>query len=334
VPARHPVAGPTVWHNVDVVATRSWEAELDEHERRVIVDAAERAREHGHDALTVTRDAFALPGLELRLGEWAHALSRGRGFLLIHGFPVDLLDAAATELAYVGLGTHLGRPVGQNAAGDRLTHIRDERLPPGPGKVRLYRTRERQDFHTDGADLIGLLCLHRARSGGQSRIVSSHAIYNEMLRTRPDLIDVLYEPFWWDRQDEQAPGESPWFVLPPLNDVPPHAVDSVPRLFYIGWYLRDAQRHPEVPRLAPQQLEAMAMIEQLANDPTFHLEMDFVPGDIQLLNNGVILHAREAYEDDDDPALRRHLLRLWLAAHSFTSVADGLRSGMGSTNES
>lgn len=318
-----PVTGPTVWRTADVLTDRSWEISLDANEQQEIVEAAQRARSGGIDAMSVAPDSFLLPTLGGRLQEWAVSLSRGRGFVLIHGFPVEFLDETLTELAYVGLGTHLGRPVGQNASGDRLTHIRDERLPPGPGKVRLYRTRERQDFHTDGADIIGLLCLHRARSGGQSRIVSSHTIYNEMLRTRPDLLDVLYQPFWWDRQDEHAPGESPWFVLPPLNDI-----NGTPRLFYIGWYLRDAQRHADVPRLTEAQLEAMALVEQMANDPSLHLEMDFAPGDIQLLNNGVILHSRDAYEDDDDPALRRHLLRLWLAAHSFTSVTDGLRSGI------
>jgi alpha-ketoglutarate-dependent taurine dioxygenase len=63
----------------------------------------------------------------------------------------------------------------------------------------------------------------------------------------------------------------------------------------------------------------MALLEEIANDPTFHLQMDFRPGDVQLLNNGRVLHAREAYEDDPDPARRRHLLRLWLAAHDFGS---------------
>jgi alpha-ketoglutarate-dependent taurine dioxygenase len=95
-----------------------------------------------------------------------------------------------------------------------------------------------------------------------------------------------------------------------------------------GWYIRDAQRHPDVPRLTGEQCEAMELLESIANDPTFHLEMDFAPGDVQLLNNGKILHSREAYEDEDDPAQRRHLLRLWLAAHRFTSVDDGLRGGI------
>ena len=105
-----------------------------------------------------------------------------------------------------------------------------------------------------------------------------------------------------------------------------HDVDGSPSIFYIGWYIRDAQRHPEVPRLTDDQRAAMDLIETIANDPAFHVEMDFRPGDIQLLNNAVILHAREAYDDYDEPERKRHLLRLWLSAREFASVDDVLRT--------
>lgn len=297
--------------------------ELSAAQRAALVAATQRAAGAGLTADTVTRETFPLPELADDLRRWTGSLAHGRGFLLLRGFPVDLLDAAGTELAYVGLGSHLGRPVSQNAAGERLTHIRDERLPEQGPHVRLYRTSRRQDFHTDGADLIGLLCLHRARVGGESRIVSSWTLYTELLARRPDLLEVLHQPFHWDRQGGDDAVGSRWFVLPPVSERP-----DGPRLFYIGWYLRDAQRHADVPRLTAEQLEAMALLEALANDPALHLEMAFEPGDVQLLNNGRILHAREAYEDDDDPAARRHLLRLWLAAHDFASVDDGLRTGI------
>jgi hypothetical protein len=165
--------------------------------------------------------------------------------------------------------------------------------------------------------------LHGAASGGESRIASSATVYNELLRRRPDLIEVLYSPFYWDRNDEQSEGEDPFFALPVYNDV-----NGAPRMFYIGWYIRDAQRHPAVPRLTDSQIEAMELVETIANDPAFHIEMNFQPGDVQLLNNAKILHAREAYEDADDPREQRHLLRLWLTAHHFTSVEGILRSGI------
>ena len=99
-------------------------------------------------------------------------------------------------------------------------------------------------------------------------------------------------------------------------------------MFFIGWYIRDAQRHQQAPRLTPGQLEALDIIESIANDPEFYLEMKFEPGDIQLISNAKILHSREAYEDYPEPEQRRHLLRLWLTAHDFASVDEILRGGI------
>jgi hypothetical protein len=173
--------------------------------------------------------------------------------------------------------------------------------------VRISQTNGRQDFHTDQVDIVGLLCLQPAKSGGQSRLVSAHAVFNEMLALRPDLVEVLYQRFWWDRNDEQPPGEAPSYPLSVLSDV-----DGIPRFFYIGWYIRDAQRHPETPRLTAAQSEAIDLLEVVANKPEFRIGMDFERGDVQLLNDAKIIHSREAYEDYDDPVLRRHLLRLLL----------------------
>jgi hypothetical protein len=321
-PTRQFQIGDAVWRSGDL-APDEGVVVLTDAQRDAIAHATLDAQARGVTLATIDRQQFPLPSMAQELAEWVEALAVGRGFLLLRNFPIDLLDEAGIELAYAGLGTQFGRPVGQNKDAELLTHVRDERLPPSAGKVRLYRTRERQDFHTDGADIIGLLCLHTALRGGESRIVSSGAIYNEMLRSRPDLLDALHTTMAWDRQGDVPDGDLPYFMLAPINDL-----GGVPRVFYIGWYIRDAQVHPEVPRLTDAQLEAMALLEQLANDPSFHLEMDFQPGDVQLLNNGRILHAREAYDDADDPAERRHLLRLWLAAHDFASVEGGLRGGV------
>jgi Taurine catabolism dioxygenase TauD, TfdA family len=325
-PVRREQLGAAVWRTADVTADTSWIVELTAQQREALVTGVRSAAIRGVTVATVSRDQFPLHPMEADIARWCDELAVGRGFLLLRGFPVDLLTDQEVELAYAGLGAHFGIPVGQNKDGELLTHVRDERLPSNAGTVRLYRTRQRQDFHTDGADIIGLLCLHGAVRGGESRIVSSWAVYNEILRTRPDLLEALYEPTGWDRQGDVPAGALPWFMLAPINDLA-----GVPRVFYIGWYIRDAQRHPEVPRLTPEQVDAMTLLESIANDPTFHLPMDFRPGDVQLLNNGRILHAREAYDDHPDPAQRRHLLRLWLAAHRFASLEDGLRDGVASS---
>ena len=317
------IRSDAAWRPDDIADTSEWTVVLTDDERQEIVDAVRAACRAGATVTTVNAALFPLPTLAERTKDWSTLLNEGRGFLLLRRFPIDLLEEADVELAYIGLGTHLGTPVGQDREATVLGHVRDEGVERTHPGVRFYRTRERQDFHADGADLVGLLCLNRARAGGESRIVSSAAVYNELLHRRPDLVEVLYRPFHWDRNDEQSPGEDPFFTMPVFNDVV-----GVPRVFYIGWYIRDAQRHPQVPRLTAEQIEAMSLLEAIAADPGFFLEMDFQPGDIQFLNNARILHAREAYEDHDDPARRRHLLRLWLAAHDFSSVEEVLAGGI------
>ena len=321
--SRPHVTGPSVWTAADMADPTAWTMELSAEQQREIVAAAKSAVKAGRTVSTLTREDMPLASLQPVIREAVSALSAGRGFVLLRGFPLDALDAPATELGYVGLGLHLGTPVGQDAKASLLGHVRDERVPRTGPHVRLYQTHERQDFHTDGADIVGLLCLHRAVSGGESRLASTHAVYNHILATRPDLLEVLYQPFAWDRNDEQPDGEPPFFELPAIHDI-----DGTPRIFYIGWYIRDAQRHADAPRLASQQLEAMQLVEQTANDPAFHVEMEFHPGDIQLIANWNILHARETYEDAADPAERRHLLRLWLKSHDFAGANELLREGI------
>ena len=320
---RTAVAGPSVWTAADTADPAVWTVELTGEQCREIVNEANAAVRNGRAVTTLTGGDMPLAALQPVVDTAVAALSTGRGFILLRGFPIDELDEAAIELGYVGVGLRLGVPVGQDAKASLLGHVRDERVPRTGPHIRLYQTHERQDFHTDGADIVGLLCLHRAVSGGESRLASTHAVYNHILATRPDLLEVLYQPFAWDRNDEQPAGEPPFFELPAIHDM-----DGVPRIFYIGWYIRDAQRHPDAPRLTSAQLEAMQLVEDTANDPAFHVEMDFQPGDIQLIANWNILHAREAYQDAEDPAERRHLLRLWLKAHDFTGANELLREGI------
>jgi hypothetical protein len=322
-PSHTAIGGPAVWQAADVADPTAWTIELTEAQRQDLIDWARNAKALGRTIATLGADDVTIGSLAPVARHIVEALVHGHGFVLLRRFPVEHLDPDEIELAYVALGLELGTPVSQDAAGTLLGHVRDERVERTGPEVRLYRTRQRQDFHTDGADIIGLLCLHAAASGGESRLASSYAVYNEILRRRPDLLDVLYEPMWWDRNGEERPGDDPAFPLPVLHDV-----DGQPRVFFIGWYIRDAQRHRYVPRLTAAQLEALDLIETIANDPAFHVEMDFRPGDVQLLNNAKILHAREAYEDHPDLDQRRHLLRLWLSAHDFASVEALIRAGI------
>jgi hypothetical protein len=313
------VESPAVWTGREMAARRDWIHVLSPAEIADLDHAVAHARATGKPLERLERQDFPLGTLAASAERWLDQLETGRGFLLVRGVPVERYAERDATLAYWGLGLHLGRPVSQNAAGDRLGQVRDEGLAHRDPTVRLYRTRERLGFHTDGADVIGLLCLRPAKAGGTSRIASSAAIYNEILRRRPDLAPTLYEPFPFDRNGEERPGEPPFFTIPLCR-----YADGWLRMFYIGWYIRDSQRHPGAPRLSPAQREAIDLIDAIAADPAIHLDMEFRVGDVQWLKNSAILHARTEYEDDPAPERKRHLLRLWLASRRAFADSDAL----------
>jgi hypothetical protein len=200
------------------------------------------------------------------------------------------------------MGHYFGTPGAQNPEGDLLGHVRDQRTG---GDVRYYRTNKELAVHTDAADFVGLLCLHTARSGGLSRIASSVAVFNELLRTKPHLVPRLFQPFYFDTKGE---GGIRAFPIAPCR----YAGGEL-RTFWQSDYYREAQQIPGVPALSADEQELLNSYDAIANRPDFHLDMDLQPGDIQLISNHTILHARTAFEDWPELERRRHLLRLWIS---------------------
>ncbi|KAL4440574.1 hypothetical protein ABPG75_003575 [Micractinium tetrahymenae] len=117
------------------------------------------------------------------------------------------------------------------------------------------------------------------------------------------------QPFYYDRKGEVPPGQPPYSTVPGLSFHGGHLT-----LYYNDRMTREAQRFPDVPRLTPEQEEALQAVTDLANSPELHLEWDLEPGDIQLLHNWNQLHMRTAYDDHPGFANRRHLLRLHLSS--------------------
>ena len=318
-----PLTTTDAWLGRDMARREDWRRVLSDEEIRELMAARAAARSASPDRGVWTREDFPLPRLGVEVAAWLEALDRGRGFLLLRGLPVAEIGAEAAADIYWGLGLHMGRAVSQNTDGDLLGHVRDTGADPNAYGVRLYKTRAEQDFHTDGADIIGLLCLQAAKSGGVSRIVSSAAIYNRLLSERPDLVPALFSVFPFDTQGQHKPGSPAWFSRPICR-----LTDGRLNLFFIPWYIRESQQHADAPRLTADQEAVLRFIETTANDPDHFLDMDFQPGDIQFLKNASILHKRTAYEDWDDPALKRHLLRLWLVQGTFSAGDEGLREGV------
>jgi hypothetical protein len=186
-----------------------------------------------------------------------------------------------------------------------------------PDEVRHYRTRVNINFHCDAADVVGLLCIHKAKRGGQSRIVSSISVYNELLRRRPGLVDRLYEPFMMDTKGEGGVRYIP--VRPCRFD------EGRLRTFYHTDYFRSAVGFDGKVLLSSEDRAVLDLYNQIAESPDFYLDMGFEPGDVQLLSNHTVLHARTEYEDHPEPELKRHLLRLWISLPGESSLASQLR---------
>jgi hypothetical protein len=282
----------------------------------------------------LTRDQFPLPLLQGRLANLKTELSQGRGFALLQGLPVERYSQPQAAAIFCGLGSHLGRARSQNAQGHVLGHVRDLGLSSRNPNVRIYQTNERQTFHTDSADVVGLLCLKTARHGGDSLLVSSTSIYNAMLATRPDLLALLMQPIATDRRGEVPPGELPYFLIPVFNWHEGHLT-----AIYQRQYIDSAQRFPDAPRLTPAHVDALDMFDQLANSPELSFSMRLAPGDMQFVYNHTLLHDRTGFEDWPDDVAKRHLLRLWLAlpqdrplppvfASRYGTVAVGDRGGV------
>jgi hypothetical protein len=161
-------------------------------------------------------------------------------------------------------------------------------------------------FHTDRCDVVSLLCVSQARSGGESKLVSTVAIHNAMLERRPDLLQLLYGVYWRSRLGEEVGGDRMTYPLPVFA-----VRDGRFTSHYSRTYVEAAQRLPDVPRLTPAQNEALDLLAELAEELCFKMKLE--PGDIQLLNNHVIYHARAPFEDAPSSGLRRALWRIWLA---------------------
>ena len=327
--------GPAAWYGSDMAKRTEWLMTLSPDEIGEVEAATKALAAREADIAAVTARDFPLPTLAGRLtARVGDEVLNGRGFLLLRGLPVARWTMREAATAFFGLGAHLGSARSQNAKGHVLGHVQDLGLDVKDPNVRIYQTHERQTYHTDSCDIVGLLCLRTARSGGLSALVSSTTIFNEMRRRRPDLLALLFEPIATDRRGEVPAGQKPYFEIPVFN-----WYRGFLSAIYQRQYIDSAQRFPEVPGLAAGQVEALDMFDALANDPGLHMFMEFEPGDVQLVHNHTMLHDRTAFTDWPDPARRRHLLRLWLAASGarplpevfaqrYGSVAIGDRGGI------
>ena len=302
-------SGPPLWYGPEMAARDDWIQHLTAAEIAALEAAVARLDATGIDIAAIGPQHLQEPALLPLVAEIRAATLHGRGFILVRGVPVQRWTVRQCAIAYFGLGTLLGEPVSQNAMGHILGHVKDIGADYARPEHRGYQTAARLPYHCDSSDIVGLLCLKPAKAGGKSSIVSSWALFNEMLRRHPDQLPELLAPVDRDRRGEVPDCAEPWYAVPVFSPMPEGGLVAT----YVRSAMRKAQRFPEVPRTTPALEAACNALDALAEDPAIHLDMDFQPGDIQFVSNHWIMHSRTAFEDFPEVEKRRHLYRLWLA---------------------
>ena len=305
------IEGASAWLGKKIQNDPTWIVRWDSEQIAELESAADHFLSSGVALEDITSASFPLKKLTPFISEILNELLSGRGFVMLRGLPIKNWSIEKAATIYMGLGRHMGSLRSSNGKGHLLGHVRDQGVKVEAG-ARFYQTNRKLDYHTDSADIVGLLCLQKAKEGGESFIASSMALYNKMIERRPDLMSAMFTPYPTDRRGEVPEGRDPWFEIPIFNWYQGHL-----SCVYLRHYIEEAQRHfPSAPRLTREQVEVMDEIDAILQEPGFALQMAFEQGDIQFLHNHQILHSRKDFENWPDPKLQRHLLRLWIAPPS------------------
>lgn len=287
------------------------------------LDAFDRAlrlvREITDDPELIKREDFQLEQIADDVEAWRDQVMNQSGIIILSGFPIDSYSKADLGMIHFGLGTHFGTAMSQSVMGDRLGHVIN--VGGKDPKERAYRNSTELDMHTDACDVVAMMCLQKAQSGGFSGYVSAISIYNEVLQRQPELMPVLLEGFYYHRFGEELPGQSPITE----EKIPVFSFrDGFLSVNYLRAYIEMAAEESSTP-LAQKQIEALDLVDDIARDDLFALKFITQPGEAVFFNNLTVLHNRTAFDDSAVDEQKRHLLRLWLVAHQPRPVCDSLR---------
>lgn len=314
---RSRIEGPTAWKGADFCSPSQWCYRLSSRVIEEFDRSLRRIQCEAKPIADLTPSDFDVPSF---LGD-AETLRRevrsGRGFVLLKGLPRERYSDEEACIVYWGIGSLFGRAIPQNVKGDVLYSVRNEGVnlerEYGAIGARTSKTSLGLSYHTDSApvmagffpDIVGLLALNTAKSGGESAIVSGSTLHNIVLDERPDLLNRLYAPYHFDRRAELPQGEAPTLLAPVFTYRNGVAVR------YLRFYIPKGHELAGAP-LTAADLEPLDFIDDVMTRPELPVAFDMEPGDMQFVNNVFILHSRTAFEDYPDAGRRRHLVRLWL----------------------
>ncbi len=320
------ITGPSAWLGVDMAAApETWLYDLTTDDISDLEAAATHFQTLGLDVGEISVESFPLKTFNAHIEKLRQTLLSGVGLEVLRGLPIANYSQAFAATIFCGIGAHIGSARSQNAQGHILGHVRDIGADANDPNSRIYQTCERQTFHTDSADVVGLLCIQEAKEGGKSLLVSAETIYNRMKETRPDLLALLFDPIATDRRGEIPDGAKPFMEIPVLSW---HA--GYLTVFYQRQYIDSAQRFDAAMRLTPEHIEALDLFDALANDPDLCFGMQLQPGDMQFVYNHSQLHDRTGFLDWPDASQRRHLMRLWLSIDGDRPLPEVFKERYGS----
>lgn len=299
---------PSAWYGKDLANDDSWIWRIRQEHVEELDAALRKSKEKGLAEQQVTKEDFEIPGFARLIAEMIRELEYGRGFVLMRGFPVERYDYADLRRIYWGIGANIGTAESQNIKGELIQEIADLGFDYTKSEHRGSMSSAELRPHCDPTDIVALLCLRTAKSGGESKIRSAMTIYNEVLDRRPEYLSVLHRGFHYELDGKGPLGR------------PDEVTHLIPVYSWHEGYLSsrfnqkalEAGHEKAGKPLSDLERDAVSFIGATAEREDVELSMTFEPGDIQWLNNYVIMHSRAEFEDDPDPAKRRLLLRLWL----------------------
>ena len=321
-----PIEGPAVWRGEELPNREGWCVQLTPEEVTEIQTALEGVDRRGLAMEDITAQDFPLPVLSERLTNAQATLENDCGSLLLRGWPAAAYELESNRRVFWGVSRHLGTPVSQSATGEKLFHVEDSGFKVGHPKARGPNTRRALNFHCDRCDVIGFLCVRKAQSGGESYLVSSAAVHNEILRRRPDLLAQLYEPFYYKTHNVDTSNPDPYCHQPIF------AMQEEQLVAYILRVLIDrAYELPELPDMTPEQKEALDLLDEVCADESLHHRFLQEPGDMLFVNNFTNFHSRSEFLDHPEPERRRLLLRIWLSTPYSRALPPSFAGSFGKT---
>lgn len=306
--AEFPIKGAGAWKSTDIEFAKDGLHILDADELREIDGALQHLHSCGElDLPEITPATFPLDRVGNFMRRLPQRLASGRGFLMLRGLPRQHYSEDDMARIYLGLGSYIGKPMVQSYLGDVLGHVID--VSDVEPKSRGYRKGGGLLMHTDSCDIVALMCLRTAASGGESRVASALAVFNEVAEKRPDLFDILSKGLHLKRADEDGRHATRTYSADRVPFITQQEDDVV--CYLPTGYARLAEKSGERP-YTKEESEALYYVRKVAASPEFYIDMGFKEGDIQFLNNRTVMHGRTDYTDAEAIPDRRHLLRLWL----------------------